>query len=213
MRNGRLRRAAGGFAFIALLIFVAVLAIAMTAVSEVWSFSAQREREAELLFVGNQYRLAITRYYSESPRGARSFPRSLEDLLLDNRAQEMPHRYLRKLFPDPMTGQPDWGTVTLADGSIVGVYSQSQKTPIKIAGFSKLDQQFAEQTRYSDWVFRSPLPAANPVLGAGAGYGTGKGGPATPVPQTPGGPIRSTPGTNRPQGGLGGLGGLGGVRR
>lgn len=196
MLNGRATRAEGGFVYIALLIFVAVIAISLSAVSEVWSFSAQRDRETELLFIGNQYRRAITLYYTSSPRGVRAFPHSLEELLVDNRTEDNAQHYLRRLYPDPMTGKVDWGTVTLPDGGIVGVYSRSEGTPIKQAGFSRRDKVFAEQTRYSDWVFRSPLPAANPVLGAGAGYGTKANGPtgAPPQPQAPG-PIRSTPGT------------------
>lgn len=192
MRSGSAGGGQRGFAYIALLIFVAIVAIGLDAVSEVWSFSAQREREAELLFVGNQYRQAITRYYTDSPRGARTFPRHLEDLLEDKRADDKARRYLRQMYRDPMTGKADWGEVTLADGSIVGVYSRSLEQTIKRSGFMDRDRMFAEQTRYTDWVFRSALPAANPVLGAGAGYGGAQN--KTP-PVIPPGPIRSTPGS------------------
>jgi type II secretory pathway pseudopilin PulG len=190
MYSGSVPRTQQGFVYIGLLIFMTVVAISMDAVSEVWTLTARREREEQLLFIGNQYRLAITRYYLESPRGARKFPKRLEDMLEDNRADDKSRRYLRRLYIDPMTGKADWGEVTLADGSIVGVYSSSLEAPIKRHGFLKKDSMFEDQTRYADWVFRSPLPEANPVLGKGQGYGTqGK----TP-PVIPQGPIRGTPG-------------------
>jgi len=195
--NAGAGRRAQGFAYIAVLIGVAVVAIGLGAVSEVWVLSGQRQREQELLFVGNQYRDAITRYYVRSPRGALQFPRRLEDLLEDPRAPEGVRRHLRKLYPDPLTGKADWDLVTLADGSIVGVASRSQQRPVKQQGFRQRDAAFEGQSRYADWVFRSPLPAANPVLGAGGGYSSGRsdanGAPAAP-PVTQG-PIRSTPGS------------------
>jgi type II secretory pathway pseudopilin PulG len=197
MRSGSARRchapgAQQGFFYVGLLIFVAIVAIGLNVVSEVWVFSAQREREAELLFIGNQYRDAITRYYVESPRGARKFPKQLSDLLEDNRGEDKVRRYLRRMYVDPMTGQSNWGEVTLVDGSIVGVYSRSLDAPIKVSGFKLRDAMFADQTRYTDWVFRSSLPAANPVLANGQGY---SGGQSNTPPIIPAGPIRGTPGS------------------
>lgn len=195
MRSGSARRTQRGFFYMGLLIFVAIVAIGLDAVSQVWVFSAQREREAQLLFIGNQYREAITRYYTESPRGARRFPKQLSDLLEDNRGEDKTRRYLRRLYEDPMTGKTDWGEVSLADGSIVGVYSRSLDAPIKVSGFQFRDAVFADQTRYADWVFRSPLPAANPVLGNGKGY---SGSQSNMPPVIPSGPIRNTPGPRLP---------------
>lgn len=200
MRSGRrvaeaarqLREA--GFVYIGLLIFLAVIAIGLDAVSEVWHQSAQRDREEELLFIGNQFREAITRYYTTSPRGQPNFPMQLEDLLEDSRFQDAPHHHLRKLYADPMTGKADWNLVTLPGGGIVGVSSRSDDAPLKVDGFRLRDAIFKEQAHYSDWVFRSALPAANPQLGFKPGsYGTTPGGPALPQ-----GPIRG------PQGGQGG---------
>lgn len=189
MRSGRARHSQQGFVYIALLIFVTVVAIGLDAVSEVWVFSAQREREVELLFIGNQYRDAITRYYIESPRGARRFPKQLSDLLEDNRGEDKVRRHLRRPYADPMTGKADWGEVSLADGSIVGVYSRSLDAPIKLSGFKLRDAVFADQTRYTDWVFRSPLPAANPVLVNGKSYTGSKNNSPFTIPS---GPINST---------------------
>jgi hypothetical protein len=62
---------------------------------------------------------------------------------------------------------------------LVGVYSESTDTPLKTAGFALRDKTLLDKESYSEWVFRSALPAANPVLSAGQGYGT-SGGPVAP---------------------------------
>jgi type II secretory pathway pseudopilin PulG len=193
MASGRRARAQQGFVYIALLIGVAMLAVGLGATSEVWTLTRQREKEQELLFVGNQFRQAITRFYLQSPPAARRFPLSLEELLEDTRTPDKPQRFLRKLYTDPMTRSTQWGEVRLASGQLVGVYSQSRDTPLKSFGFARRDKAMEEKAQYAEWVFRSPLPAANPLLAAGAGY-TGPGGSAgataplnpapPPVPRT-----------------------------
>lgn len=181
MHSGRNK----GFVYIALLIGLAIVGISLGAVSEVWTQSRQRERERELLFVGNQIRQAITLYYLGSPPANRRFPMQLEELLEDVRAPDKPGRYLRKLFFDPITNSDKWGEIRLPGGQLVGVYSLSDKEPIKLTGFALRDKDFAEKTRYSEWVFRSSLPAANPTLAPGSSYtapGTGGQPPSTTPP-------------------------------
>ena len=90
-----------GFTYLTVLFIVAVLMGGLALVGEVWETWAKREKEADLLFVGNQYRKAIQRYVLS---GKAQYPRTLDDLLLDPR-QPSKQRYLRKLYPDPMTGK------------------------------------------------------------------------------------------------------------
>jgi hypothetical protein len=122
-----------------------------------------REKEAELLFVGNQYRKAIQRYYLTGPQ--RQYPRSLEDLLKDPR-QPGTVRYLRKLYPDPITGQ-EWVIVKAPDGGILGVHSASDEAPFKTANFKLRDRTFEGVQKYSDWkfIFQPPVQkrAAKPA--------------------------------------------------
>jgi type II secretory pathway pseudopilin PulG len=189
MHNGK----SHGFVYIGLLVGLAVIGIGLGAVSEVWTQSRQREREQELLFAGNQIRQAITLYYLASPPANRRFPLQLDELLEDVRTPDKPGRYLRKIYLDPITNSEKWGEIRLAGGQLVGVYSQSDAEPIKSMGFALRDKDFMEKTRYSEWVFRSPLPAANPLLAPGTSYtGPATGGqpprPAPPRetrPQTP----------------------------
>jgi type II secretory pathway pseudopilin PulG len=188
MRSGSTK----GFVYIGLLIGLAIVGISLGAVSEVWTQSRQREREQELLFAGNQIRQAITQYYYGSPPANRRFPMKLEELLEDVRAPDKPGRYLRKRYLDPITNSEKWGEVLLPGGQLVGVYSLSDNEPIKLTGFALRDKDFADKTKYSEWVFRSPLPAANPTLAPGSTYTTpgsppnpGNLIPRDPRPQTP----------------------------
>lgn len=146
-----------GFAYIALLIFIAVMSVALSAVAEVWHMALKREKEEELLFIGHQFRDALAMYYRSAGPGAR-FPMSLEDLVKDPRYPNT-RRYLRKLFFDPMTNRADWGVVKGPAGEILGVYSRSEDEPVKKANFGLFDKAFEGKQKYSEWVFMSP--AAN----------------------------------------------------
>lgn len=192
MQNGKNQ----GFVYVGLLIGLVVIGIGLSAVSEVWHQSRQREREEELLFIGNQFRQAITRYYLDSPRGKMRFPMSMDELLQDDRSPDASHRYLRKLYVDPMTNKADWGEIHLPGGQLVGIYSQSNDAPLKVAEFRLRDKDFADKTRYSEWVFRSALPAANPILSPNGGYSTSSTSPqgiGSSTPQRPLIPTRSGP--------------------
>jgi hypothetical protein len=123
------------------------LALALT--GEVWHTAVMRNKEFQLLYVGNQYRQAIQRYYIAGPS---QYPRSLEDLLKDQRRPGI-ERYLRKLYYDPVTGKNEWGLVKAPDGGILGVYSTSEDTPLKTAGFGVVNANFEGSAKYSDWKF------------------------------------------------------------
>ena len=139
-----------GFTYMTVLFMVAIMAGGLALVGEVWSTSNAREREAELLHVGNEYRKAIERYYLTGPQ--RQYPKSLADLLKDPR-QPGTVRHLRKLYPDPITGKEEWGLVKSADGGLAGVHSLSEAAPLKSAGFAVRDAAFEGKSKYSEWQF------------------------------------------------------------
>lgn len=145
-------RGSRGFTLIGMLLAVAALGGGLAAYGELTSHAAQREKEQELLFAGNQIRQAIGAYYERSPGGARRFPQKLEDLLEDKR-YPMPQRYLRELYADPMSGKPDWVLVAAPTGGVMGVHSASEARPIKSSGFLARDMAFADAARYADWQF------------------------------------------------------------
>lgn len=145
-------RSSKGVMLLALLIGLAISGIALMGAVDMWTMENQRERERQLLFAGDQYRLAIQRYFYAAPQGSpKTLPLTFKALLADDR-YPMPVRHLRRIYPDPITGQP-WGEVRTEDGHLSGVYSLSEATPIKQTGFSGDDNSFAEQTSYRNWVF------------------------------------------------------------
>lgn len=185
-------RAQRGFTYLGLLLSVALLGAGLAAAGSVWSVHAQREREAELLFVGNQYRRAITAYYNDVPLGQRHrFPARLDDLLLDKRWPTT-NRHLRRLYADPMTGSTDWGIVPAPSGGILGVYSRSSAVPLKRQGFGRHYEAFEDAATLQDWrfVFR-PFEEEGDALAAQSSTGL----PTVPLSALP--QFRSSPGTAR----------------
>lgn len=142
----------GGFTYITLLAIIAIMGIVLGTVGEVWHMALKREKEQELLFVGDQYRRAIGLYYEHSPAPGSRYPAHLEDLLMDPRYPST-QRYLRKIYPDPVSGSDNWGLVKGPEGEIFGVYSPSEEEPMKKSNFSLVDRNFEGRTKYMDWVF------------------------------------------------------------
>jgi type II secretory pathway pseudopilin PulG len=195
----------------ALLISLSIMALLMTAVMPVWKQTAQREKEAELVFRGQQYVHAIALFQRKAGPG--TYPPSF-DLLVEQ-------KFLRRKYKDPITngdfqplpavvqagpnspprpngrGNPAGGAPatqpftlggasgTTIPGGIAGVMSKSTDASIRI---------YNGQSHYNEWVFR--FVAAAPAPGAGAA-GAQRG----LLPNQPPGP-----------GGVGGVGGRGPIR-
>jgi type II secretory pathway pseudopilin PulG len=149
MATGRHSR---GFTYIGLLIAVVIIGIGLAAIGPVAHTLQLRDKERDLLFVGDQFRRAIAAYYERSPGGLKQYPRKLEDLLRDNRYPGV-QRHLRKVYVDPLTGKNLWGLVEVPGVGITGVYSLSDLTPVKTASFPPLYDSFKNAKKYSDWKF------------------------------------------------------------
>lgn len=149
-----------GFTYLALLFVIALAGIALAEAGISWSQAGQRDKEAELLFVGNQYRQAIALYYERTPGPVKRYPARIDDLLADNRYNP-PQRYLRKPFRDPITNSKQWGLDMAPEGGIMGVHSPSTAKPLKSANFAYSDASFEGAMKYSDWVFSYIPPSAN----------------------------------------------------
>lgn len=141
-----------GFSYLIPLFLVAVLSIWTVRAMENIATTARRDKEAELIAIGLEYRRAILIYYENSPGTAKAYPKSLADLLLDERATKIA-RPLRRLYRDPMTNQADWGLIKAKDGAVMGVYSLSTGKPMKQKGFPAELSMFEGATRYQDWKF------------------------------------------------------------
>jgi type II secretory pathway pseudopilin PulG len=80
-----------GYAMAALLVGMSVMAVMMAAALPVWSHMVQREKEAELVWRGEQYKRAITLFQRKY---ANAFPPTI-DLLVEQ-------KFLRKKYKDPI---------------------------------------------------------------------------------------------------------------
>lgn len=162
------RRRQGGFTYIVLLMLIAVMSAASLASVQLISVAIRRDKERELLFVGNQFRNAIRLYYRNGKGGAMRYPSSLEDLLKDPRFPDT-RRYLRRIYLDPISNSSQWGLLKGPSGEILGVYSMSSEEPLKKSNFSLIDHLFEGSKHYSDWVFAiegvSGAPAVPSVQG------------------------------------------------
>jgi len=195
--RGLLRQA--GFTYLTVMFIVAILLGGLAIVGETWETSARREKEVELLFIGNQYRRAIGLYYLATPGPNKMYPRQIEDLLKDPR-QPGTMRHLRKLFPDPMTGKP-FVVIKGADGGVQGVASTSDEAPLKVANFRVRDAVFEGAQKYSDWKFihtppaapaapATAKPGASGAASGAAGAQPGSNPAQASAPNPPGGPMQ-----------------------
>lgn len=139
---------------VAMLIAIAVAAIWMSAALPSWRQQMIREKEADLIFRGEQYARAI-HLYRQKNNGA--LPQSFDQLVQG--------RYLRKKYLDPITGKefiPAGSAVAapagrqgapapFAQAGIFGVRSTSNEQSIKV---------YYNATVYSLWAFDWPSAAA-----------------------------------------------------
>jgi type II secretory pathway pseudopilin PulG len=163
--------------------FLAAL-MAMTAAlaGSVWSVVAQRDRERELMFVGREYRRAIERYRADHARLPQPYPTALAQLLGDREQQLVVRRYLRRLYPDPITGSSQWGLLRNPQGGIVGVYSLSERPPLRRRG-AYIDEaiDWARARSHRDWVFAARNLGPGGPGGAGGAGLTSTAGAANPA--------------------------------
>jgi type II secretory pathway pseudopilin PulG len=154
-RCDRARAAQAGFACLVLLIALAILGIAAAASIQLGALVQRRWAEQALLTVGMEFQLALQSYAAMTPAGQSPHPKSLQDLLRDPRFPGI-QRHLRRIREDPVSGQAEWGLVTSVDGGIAGIYSLSERRPIKQCGFEPELAHLGGRRRYSDWVFGPP---------------------------------------------------------
>ena len=176
-------RSQRGFTYIALLFAVAIMGAVMGATAVVWKTMNQRDKEQELLFVGHEYRRAIGLYFERTPGAAKQYPKKLEDLLEDKRQTTLT-RYLRKIYRDPLTASQEWGLALGPGGTIMGVYSLSDKSPIKSGNFDEDNKDFISATSFQAWKFvyqpKAALIAPIPIAPPGASPAPNPGAPPPP---------------------------------
>jgi type II secretory pathway pseudopilin PulG len=174
----------GGYIMVVLLIGIAVSAVWMSAMLPAWRQQAVRQKEAELIFRGEEYARAIALYWRKNNQ---TLPTNFDVLVSQ--------RYLRKKYLDPMTDKEFLAVGGVGPGStspptgrgigagpgpigpaqfgaragISGVRSTSTATSIVV---------YRGQTSYSQFPFDyigalQRMGAGQPQLGGDAGGGRG----------------------------------------
>src|SRR4051812_23999143 len=155
-----------GFTYLGVLLIVALMGFSLAGFAELYSHAAQREKERELLFVGDQFRNAIASYYNRSP-GVKTYPKKLDELVEDKRFP-VPQHHLRRVYDDPMTGKADWALIEAPGGGFMGVHSVSEETPVKSGNFSAKDAAFEDAENYTKWMFTYSPPGLGRSVAQGA---------------------------------------------
>ena len=213
-----------GYAMVALLVGLSIMAVALSVALPAWRTMGQREKEAELVFRGEQYARAITLFQRKY---ANTFPPTI-DVLVEQ-------RFLRRKYLDPITGDefqpllvgqalPGQATSGAGQATGTGVAAQQGRaggapTPAGLsatplggrAGIlgvtSKSDQNslrvYNGRSKYNEWAFvatqastraGAPNTSQNPTGGIG---GRGVGGVGGQQGQ-PGRGQQPLPGDRRP---------------
>ena len=193
-----------GYAMAALLVAMSIMAVLMGALLPVWTHMARREKEAELIFRGNQYARAIGLFQ----RKFANTPPPTIDVLVEQ-------RFLRKKYKDPITNddfqplfanqampnmpggpsgasgsttatqqqqprqliQPGFGsTGATSAGGIVGVTSKSKDTSIRV---------YNGRSKYNEWAFVHIQTTQQPGQPGSGGMPGSKGGPNQQKGQQP----------------------------
>jgi len=150
-RNASAPRNQRGIVLIALLLMLILVSVGALAAAEIWATTLKREREVELLWVGNQYRRAIESYWKATPGRRKVLPSTIDQLLLDDRFPN-PVMHLRAAYPDPMAPDTEFELIRV-NNALVGVRSTSKEKPFKHANFPLRYRQFANAEDYSQWQF------------------------------------------------------------
>jgi type II secretory pathway pseudopilin PulG len=151
MLNKRYSQLQSGFTYIGILMLMVLMSISMAGVGLVWHIQLQREKERQLLLIGNTIRKAIGSYYANSPSDTGKYPPTLEALLLDER-KIVPKRHIRKIYKDPIGQQQEW-VLIMQNKGVVGIHSQSTLKPFRISGFPEAYEAFSKAKSYQDWKF------------------------------------------------------------
>jgi type II secretory pathway pseudopilin PulG len=132
-----------GMTYVGLLLAITLIGIATTTLTPMWSTMVRRDKEAELVFRLGEYRRAIARYRQVHGR----YPARLEDLLQD-KTQFQVRRYLRQLYPDPMTGKADWKLDFIMEksGTFAGIRDLHSRSEAE--GFMNV---LGKGNKYRDW--------------------------------------------------------------
>jgi len=112
--NRRIRQRESGYAIVIVMFFLALLVLAAAKAAPTVLSQIQREREADLIWKGEQYARGVKLYYMKTHR----FPPSLEDLT----GNKTGIRFMRQAYKDPMNkADGSWRLIYVGpNGQLIG---------------------------------------------------------------------------------------------
>ena len=132
-----------GFTLIGVLVLALVIGIAAAGIAPLYSTMVRSEKEHALRYRLNCIRRAIGRYNAHYKKK----PSELEELVKG--------KFLRQLYSDPMTGQPDWEII---QGKGLGIMDIKSSSTLEALGPSpkkktkeKQGGQADEKNTYNQW--------------------------------------------------------------
>jgi type II secretory pathway pseudopilin PulG len=176
-----MRKGESGFAL--LLVFAMAATVALLLYMEIprVAFEAQRNREQMLIERGEQYKRAIQLYF----RKLKTYPPSIDALENTNNI-----RFLRRRYPDPLTGKDEWRLIHIGPGGVftdsITNKPKSDKpqqnlntfiTEAAAIGSSGTDQQSSDLPRRRPSEGGQPPPGGDPNGAPNAGSQPGPGQP------------------------------------
>ncbi|MEI6737922.1 MAG: hypothetical protein WCL29_05525 [Pseudomonadota bacterium] len=160
MKSGKAGTEAG-YTYFGLLLAILGASLAVSAGVTLLGNEVRRDKEAELMFAGDEIRRAIELYHAKNAASPHPFPKKMGWLLHDPNQPSL-QRYLRKIYRDPVRNpdagdasveDSDWVSIVDANGQIVGVHSNSAREPLRQTGFPKQYESVRQAKHYSDWKF------------------------------------------------------------
>lgn len=152
------RTSESGYAMAALLVAIAVMAVLMSVALPAWKHAAQREKEEELVWRGEQYDRALQLYRKKtSAPGAPSL-----DILVEQ-------KFLRKKYKDPITGGDFELKLPGMLGNLPPGVRQPQRSQQQLIGGVKSKSKAKSirllngRDRYDQWEFTYKPYNANPA--------------------------------------------------
>jgi type II secretory pathway pseudopilin PulG len=147
-----------GYAMAALLVAIAVMSLLLSVAMPTWRQANQREKEAELVWRGEQYDRAVQLYRKKFSTPG---PPSL-DILVDQ-------RFLRKKYKDPITGSDFELKQVSPVGNLPAGTPQPRRTEGQLIGGVKSKSKAKSirllngRDRYDQWEFTYKPYNANPA--------------------------------------------------
>lgn len=180
------KKGESGFALLLVFAMAATIALMMYMELPRVAFEAQRNREQLLIDRGEQYKRAIQLYF----RKLKTYPPSIDALENTNNI-----RFLRRRYPDPLTGKDDWRLIHIGPGGVFtdsltnkpkGNQQTNQNTNTFITENASIGSTGGDQQSSGPGLRRRPSDGGQPQAGTDSSGNPNSGSqPGTDQPQQP----------------------------